>query len=608
MTQEEAQRMLIGLVEEEVTTHELGQLWITDKVGINWREMIKQCRKNYWGVHDKPLDPVTKKEKLWIPLTRLLCDSVRVAVNRGPKDVRFRSKKARQYDMTQIARGFVRNWMSKTYFNHTLDQTTTTIVIDGTDVWKTYFDGEKIIRKDVDLLNVYIDPSSDSIQDAYRFTERALFTKQEMAAMDDWINTSDFAVDVNLEREDNNATRRTGAYGDVYESWGKFPANLIYAAMGQDYDDEDESEIDAQVVISGLNTGTTLFHYAAENTNKDKNGNIIKPYEECWYLKIPGCWYGLGIAYTVMPIQTWINTIINLRINKNTIAQLGLLKIRRGAGVSQHMLTQLIANGVIELNDPVGDLDQLRIDESGQSSYEDEKVAKQWAQEVSKVFDINLGDLPASTSATGAAIQSQQANSAATLTAESIEHFIQRWMDRHFLVHIPEMVKAEGYATIFREFDDIKRIRERVISNIAMERLEEMMVVGQYPTEENLLQELQRAQRQLEEDGDLFIEVMDEILAESLDTEVFMTNAEIDVGVTVRNLLELRNGMPPEVFAEMTAEALDLLGLEVPQALRNPTTQQPGQEQQPQPQQPGIIPPTDAALQTSANTLNSEQR
>lgn len=598
--------MLIGLVEDEVTQHEQEQFWITDKVALNMREMIKQFRKNYHGVFDDPLDPVTKKEKTWVPLTRLLCDSVRKGVNRGPKDVRFRAKRARIGDMTQVVRGFVREWMSKTYFNHAIDQTTTTLTIDGTDVWKTYWDGEKLVRKDVDLLNVYIDPTADDIQSAYRFTERALFTKGEVKKMEEWENTEEFTVDENLEREDTNSARKTGKYGDVYECWGKFPRNLILAANGEEADDEDEEEIDAQVVISGIDTGHKLFHYAGENTTKDKEGNIIKPYEEAWYLKIPGCWYGISIAWTVMPLQAWVNTIVNLRINKNTIAQLGLLKIRKGAGVSQHMLTQLIANGVIELNDPAGDLEQLQIAESGQSSYEDEKVAKQWAQEVSAVFDINLGELPASTSATGAAIQSQQSNSAFILVAESIEHFIQRWMDRHVLPHVPEMIKAEGYVTIFKEFDDIKRIRERVIANMAMEKLEEMINAGQLPSEQNLLEELQRAQRQLEEDGDLFIEVMDEIIADSLDTEVFMTNAEIDIGVTVRNLLELRNGMPPDVMMEMTAEALDLLGLEVPQALRNPVAMQ--QDPNAPMGQLGATPATDVPLVTDANTLTSEQR
>lgn len=601
MNQLDAQQELIKLVKKEITDNDRGQFWITDKVAFNMREMIKQFRKNYWGVYDTPLDPVTKKEKLWVPLTRLLCDAVRKSANVGPKDIRFRGKRARVSDMTQVVRGYIREWINRIYLNHALDQLVTVLTIDGTRVWKTHWNGKKLVRKDVDVLNCYIDPTSDSIQEAYRFTERALLLKSEVESMDEWVNKNEFTTDVNMDREGGNSAEKTGEYGDVYESWGKFPKGLIESAMGNDNDDDEE--IDAQVVISGIDTGTAVFHYAAENTNKDKDGNIIKPYEEAWYIKIPGCWYGLSVAWTVMPLQEWINTIINLRIKKNTLAQLGLLKIRKGQGVSQHMLSQLIANGVIELNDPATDIEQLQIAESGQSSYEDEKTAKNWAQEVTSIFDINLGELPASTSATGAALQSQQANSAMTLVTESIEHFVQRWMDRHVLPHVPEMIKEQDYVTLYSDFDDIRSLRERIVSSMALDALNEYTERGVIPTEQQVMEEMQRAVRSLEEDGDIFVEVMEDIEAEVLNTQVFMTNAEMDIGVTVRNLLELRNGLPPEAFAEMTSEALDLLGLQVPSALKNP--QAFAAQQQPQ---PGAVPQADPALVTEANTMNSEQR
>ena len=99
-------------------------------------------------------------------------------------------------------------------------------------------------------------------------------------------------------------------------------------------------------------------------------------------------------------------------------------------------------------------------------------------------------------------------------------------------------------------------------------------------------------------------EVLDEIIVKELDTEVFMTNQEVDVAVTVRNLLELKNGLDPIAAADMTAEALDLLGIRVPDSIKNP---------QPQPQQgapaldAGAI-QSDQQIVTQANALNNEQR
>ena len=119
---------------------------------------------------------------------------------------------------------------------------------------------------------------------------------------------------------------------------------------------------------------------------------------------------------------------------------------------------------------------------------------------------------------------------------------------------------------------------------------------------EEIEAEMQRVERVLQERGDLTFDMVEEIIANGYDTEVFMTNAEMDIGVTVRNLLELRNGVDPEAAREMTAEALDLLGLKVPQSL-----QRPSQIQQPQAAPAQQTPTNLQEIVTEANTLNSEQ-
>jgi hypothetical protein len=604
MNQDTARQALVAIVTEEVRKYDMGQYWITDKVAFNMREMIKEFRKNYWGIYDVPVDPITKREKLWVPLTRTLCDAVRKSVDLDPKDVRFRSVDPDYTDITHLVRGAVRQYLRKIYFGHTLNQLSTGLVIDGTRVWKTYKDGENIIRKDVDLLNVYIDPTADSIQEVQRFTERILMDKAEVMAMD-WENTNEFKAMRDLEKNEGDTTRKAGEFGDVYEMFGKVPNNLLVTANGGEWNPDDTEMVDAHVVISGIDTGAVLFHLGEENTEKDNMGNIIKPYEEFWYIKVPGRWYGIGIAETVLQLQWWINTIVNLRINKNTVAQLGLLKVRKGSGVTQQMLANLVSKGVIELNDPEGDIQNMVVNEAGQSSYSDEETARKWAQDVTSVFDINLGELPASSSATGAAIQDRQSQSAFSLIVESIEYGVQRWMDRHVLKHVPDMIKKNARATVFKDFENIKKIRERVVAAMVSEEMEKRYKkTKQVPTEEELQELVDRMTRKLEERGDIVFDVIEDLIVSGLETDVFMTNSEVDIGITVRNLLELRNGIDPESAAHMTAQALDLLGLEVPQSLKNPTPQP--QEQMPNADMGAIL--SDVQEVTTANTMGNEQR
>jgi hypothetical protein len=257
---------------------------------------------------------------------------------------------------------------------------------------------------------------------------------------------------------------------------------------------------------------------------------------------------------------------------------------------------------VIELSDPA-DLEQLQILESGQSSYEDEKTARQWAQDVVSVFDINLGELPASTSATGAAIQAQEARSAFSLVTESIEHFVQRWIDRHVMVHVPKMLKKGDKVTLFKDFENIKDLRETVIANMVEHEMQKMYrKTGKVPTEQEMQMLLDKMTRKLEKRGDLLVENLEEMIVKGMVTEVFMTNADMDIGTTVRNLLELRNGLDPQTSAEMTAQALDLLGLEVPKSLRNPQQPQEGGQADPN----AIM--SDVQQVTAANTMSNEQR
>lgn len=595
-SQDEARRYLTQEVVDEVKKYEQEQFWITDKIALNMREAVKQFRKNYWGIYDKPTDEVTGKEKMWVPLTQMLVDAVRKGVNFGPKDVRFRSNKTAFSHFTYLVRGFVHRWLSRNYFNHAIDQAVFTAAVDGTAVWKTYRDGKNIITKDVDLLNVYIDPTTDSIQEAYRFTERIPMTESEVRGMD-WENIDAFVTEDELEKEGDGAAKIQGEYGDVYESWGKFNKAMVLSAAGLGEIEDKGEEIEAHIVISGIDTGTVVFHLAEENKETDNNGNIIKPYEELWFVKVPGRWYGKGIAETTLSLQEWINLVVNIRIKKNTLAQLGLIKIRRGSKVTQQMLQNLVSKGVIEVAN-MDDIDNMRVDESGESSYRDEETARRWAQDVTAVFDASLGDMPASTSATGAVIQDRQQRSAYQLIAESVEYFVQRWLDRHFLKKIPVIASRSEVITLFNDFDDIKKVRENIVATMAMNELKKSSVV---PSDEEIDAAMRRAERKLEDQKDLFIDLVEDIITDGLATEVFMTNAEIDVAVTVRNLLELRNGMTPDAANEMTAQALDLLNLQVPQSLREPAPQQTVQQGTPEVQ-------SEQQFVTEANTIGNEQR
>lgn len=559
----------INIVKNEIKSYKDGEFFITENVSIATRPLIRILRKNYWGVFDQPIDPITKKKKQWVPLTRLVVDSARKNSDIDLNNLNYKANGKRGVGVTSLVRGFVRGWLRRIFFGEALDESILQMCIDGTSVWKTYTirDNGKLVlkRKSVDILNTFIDPTANSIQEAQRFTERALMSPIEIEAMTGWANTEGVKTSSTLHRTEADLmhTAPIGEFVDVYDLWGIIPKRLIPGRQSE------KGVVEGHIVVSGIETGDTRVHLIEENKNKDKAGNIIKPYEEMRYMKVPGRWAGVGPAEMVMGLQEWINIVVNLRIIKNTTAALGLFKIRAGSGVTQQMLSNLVSRGVIKLNN-MDDLDNLQVSEAGESSYKDEDVAKGWAFDVTSTYDIARGAPGTSTAtATASVIEDRNSQSTFALVVESVGHMLTRWMDRHVLVHIPKMMREAKTTMVYNDFDDIEILRERVVSYLMLQMLDEMDPMD-VPSEQEMMVLMQRAEKQLRDDKDLFFDIVEDIVVENIDTEASFTNETTDVSVITTNLLSMASQIEdPAARNDFYMQALDLMGLQIPESLRN---------------------------------------
>lgn len=586
----------INIVRQEVQAYENPEVFITDRISFAIKPLIKQLRKNYRGIFDEPIDKITNKKKIWVPLTASMVDNTRKNVDLDPKDINFFSNKKGAYGTTQILRAFIRDYFNKTHYGEDMDDITFSVCVDPVAIMKivpvkrngkTHID-----RFDVDPLNVYIDPTVQSIQEAYRFTERALIDKNRMKGMKGWINVSEAEARPELpkfDREQPIYAGRTAKAVDVYEMWGKIPKYLITGKM------EDTEEVDGHIVVSGLDGGNPVLHYIGKNTNKDADGNTIKPYEDARYMKVPGSFYGVSPAMAVMDIQEWMNTIVNLRINKNTVAQLGLFKVRTGSNINTQSLTRLISNGVIKVTN-MDDLDNFQIPEAGPGSYKDEETAKAWAMEVTSAYDVVRGTLPSSSTATAAVIQDRNAKSSFVIVRDALARFNEKVITRHVLPYLPEMVKGEGIIKYVGDMDEIGDLRKMVVNELAMEALEKSPTV---PTEIELTEAMAQAERRLAQQKDLWIDVVEDIAVDGVAAEIRITNEKLDVGSTARNLQEMMQILPPEARSETAAMLFGVLGLPVPASLRSGSVRA-------QTTQPQLDIPNEMGQFADANTMMAQ--
>jgi len=591
-TQEEIDREAIILVDGERQNWEDATCWVTDKVGFKMRDLIRTVRKNYWGVFDSPIDPRTKREKFWVGLTMSTVEDIVKNIDLDAKDVNFKARYPGGEYITELVRGISQEKMDKMMFGEILDASERTLAIDGTFVWKTWKQGKHLRRETVDLLNFYIDPQTKSIQEATRVTERCITTPSAIAGMN-WRNKNVQSGSVSLNPNDGQSgsamsQNKTVEEVDVWEMWGLIPEYMVTMKK------EDTDMIEGHIIVSGLQSGVLNVHLIERNTNKDYNGNIIKPYEECRYAVVQGRWYGVGPAERLLALQEYLNTIMNIRMNRSFVSQLGLFKIRKGQGITPQTLSSLPSNGAIAVNQ-MDDIEQFAIQGPDATSYKDEEVVRAWAQRITQSYDITAGEtMPASTTATSSAITNANAKSGFSMPKDAIGFFVERWIDRHALpiwaesVSIGDVVRISG--------DALDEVIERVVANRAIRILDEMSKEMLVPSQQAVDEANQQAADIIKKRGALFVELLQEVIAKNVETRVYMTNEKLDVPVTVQNLLTLIQ-VAPEYKDDSVKEIYDLLGL------RRPSLKQKSPEEQ---MGTAMKSPMESAQQliTRASTMN----
>lgn len=596
-TKEDMQREAVSIVKREKTDWEMATAFVTEKVAFQMRNLIRQLRKNFYGVFDEPIDTTTGRKKIWIPLTEWIVESVVKNIDLDTKDITFRAKRKEAIGFTHLVRSIVKNNLEAIGFGEKLDEFERSLAIDGTAVWATENIDGKLYTQIVDLLNFYIDPNAHSISETGSVIERIVLSKPDFDALgkeNQWINIDEATGFKNVSRIDGEAgfqavdTSGNTNYIELFRRRGWMPKYLMTGT------DTDTDMIPGEIITSN-NGGNWILH---DITKRKDNKN--KGYEEAWYTRVPNRWYGRGAAEKVMMLQLWINTTNNIRINRGLVSQLGLFKIRQGSGITPQMISRLGTNGAILVQN-MGDIEQLAMEEAGASSYKDEEAATNWTRMVTSAFESVTGEeLPSTTTATSAAISGRAAASSFTLIKEGVGMFLQRWLKNQSLPIIMDNTKR---GDIIRYYpDSLPEYDEQLVNQIIYPQL---MAIHQSMlpiSPQQVMMEQQRAIAQLRSMGDeRLIKLTDDIDVTEYDIEIDITNEEFDKGVLVQNLLTALQAVP-EYRQPILDELFDAMGLppfKAPQQMPQ-MPGQPGQPGQPNPTAPGQQNPQEQM--TQANT------
>ena len=580
--QEEALR----LVEEERTAWEDAIVRITPKASMKIKDAIQTFRKNYQGMYSKQ---EMNETHVWIPVTEEHVENAIKAFDLDQKDINFRAVNKKGRQTTAVVRSIVKNRLDHKFFGQDLDQAERSLAIDGTVVWKVWkgeneFGKMDVMYKQVDLLNFYIDPHAETIQSTNAVIERVILPVEEVKADPELVNTDDLQGKENLAMDGVSGSQDNRKVKEVelFERHGKMPR---YFLTGNKKHTE---MIDGRIVISGRGD-SSMVHLIAENTNN------LKPYEEAWYTRVPGQWYGRGIAQKVLGLQTWANMVKNIHITRQKVAQLGIMKVKKGSGITPQMLKGLTVNGAISVNN-MDDIEQMAMQEASAAHYRDMDDIRSFAQAVtSSVGAISPENLPASAPATTSVINDRNNKSSFTLIREGIGFWLQRLMDRHMTPIILATTSVNDIIAITGDDEAVQDIIERIVAKEAMKKMQARF--PQVPTEQELAFAMERAKSSLKK-SDILLELKDSFNPKNYEmrpTKSFITNEEMDTAVMVQNMLSLLQ-IAPEAKAEIVKDIYDLMGMDAPKF----SAQQP---QTPEPQKtPLQAAPTLQGVTTQANT------
>jgi len=561
MSNSDIESQAAHIVSSEKSEWENATVWVTEKVAFNMREVIKACRKNYWGVFNKPKDPQTGRDKTFVPLTEALVEATVKNIDIDQKDVNFISKKPRKIIFSRLVKAYVKNKLDKQGFGEDLNKMERSLAIDGTVVWKIVEqedkDGKKkALIKQVDLLNFYKDPVGGTIQEDDAVIERSIMTPEEVKRMPGWINTEDVVGAENVDKNNvlGSETRGDGG-GDtklvvVYERWGLMPRTLITG------NPDDTEQIEGRIVTSETDNGGYKVHLIEEN----KKGT--KPYEEVWYTRMDVRWYGRGIAEKVLFLQSYQNMIVNTRIIRATVSALGLWKIKKGKGITPQMMKRLAVNGALPVEN-MDDIEQLVQQDASMASYRDEEVAQTWAERVTGAFEAVTGEsVAATTTATVGAIQARSGSKGFDLVKENIGFFIERVLERHYIpltgktLKKGEIVRLTLDNTELREFDEM--VADEAEEEFKAERVEAgRPIIGLDEIAEVREKSLKTV---INESNLRFREMLEDEDLTEYDLEVYVGDEKIDKNILVTDLINFSRIDPR--FAEPIGNALnDILGL-----------------------------------------------
>lgn len=567
-------KLAIGLIQREKQAWENINIVVSDDVTFSMRGEIDSNRKNYYGVYENSVDDDTGLDKLWIPLTEWTIETIVKNIDLDTKDVTIKNPPGKDARIAQLVRLVTLHFLKIIGFGEFLNEFTRSLTIDGTGIAKAVRVWSKEYKRNlprlsiVDPLNLVIDPSAHSLHDV-PILQKASMTKDEVARMP-WDN-----------KEFIQYSTGSVPTANIYERWGLIPKSLVT----KDKADE-ETWLPGTIIASAqpkestdnVSSSTGQLADQIKIIHKIKlDKGAFKPFEECWYKRVPNRWHGRPPAEMIKGLQTWLNTVVNIRRDELMNKLTGKFKYRKGVGITRQMLESIKSGGAIPV-DNMEDIQTLVEGDVKASAYQEPAEIIGMAERVTGTHDVET--IAPSLPATTAVLKDRGSRSAFALTQENIGLFLKRFLKRHVIPLIIDSLKQGEILRITGEAEDLLMIDDIMLTNAYHnEVLNRIVETGRVPTDEEAEMFKTAFRGRLNKLGkDRDIQILKEFFDVDYDVDIEITDEKFDKAVMARNLIDLIQaqlpGMDGEALGREVAEIMGLSGSRFTNGQKTPAATQ----------------------------------
>ena len=386
------------------------------------------------------------RRKPFYNITQRLLNKQRAAEDIDTKDIQLTTTRPDHYAKSLLMTVANKKWMKMANFSKTLNQMTEIRGKFGGVLIKKVIDKGLLKIEVVDWLNTITDPND--IDSGVKI-QKLMFNPAELMNMkkSGWENVED-AIKMAKEIDGNS---KNSTYITVYVVSGVLPRTYI---------DENANEFEYSEQLQVL----TLTKEKDENGDDKQSGIILyqtegieKAYKYLPYNNSSSRSLGRGIVEQALEAQVSINEVVINQKNTMDIAGKPIFQQLKGSSSARNVWTSIMEGDIIEYNTTPISLIQA----TPNSLNYNQTVMQEWKGQVSdatSVLDANTGNMPASATFRGQALQNQNADQPFETKKEEMDIFLREVYIDWIIPFLKKWIRRQDFLEAEMPADMVEKV------------------------------------------------------------------------------------------------------------------------------------------------------